>query len=299
MIIKLFKNRIFLFVLFILIAGIFICIYIRNDISKENKKVLDSLSSVNARYGYSFNQRLNKKLLFIYYVDKNNFKKVIEILPMLKVPYSIGMSKAELNQIDILKLSQSNLTVLNLVECTSVPDWSILEKLSTCKNLKEFGMGGHNTDMSIPIKSFNKFLRIKSFAIVACKISVEYFDGIKELQLENLYLTASTIPNECMSMIADCQSIKFISLRHCKFCDCTGVRMLSKMKNITELDLMLCHLPEKVLDSFIDHPSLKKIYVHEAYLSQDDIKLIEDKTNKSKLPQIIGIPTAFSELTNK
>jgi hypothetical protein len=175
------------------------------------------------------------------------------------------------------------------VECTSDPDWNILKSLVACGNLKELCISGRKTDMPMPIKSFNTVLQISSLRIVACNIKTEYFAGITDLQLENLDLTASNVPNECMSIVADCHSIKFLSLRMCRFYDGKGIRMISKMKNITELDLSLCHIPDKIFDSFIEHPSLKKIFVGRAHLNKDDIKLIEDQ--KNHLPPIIGIST--------
>lgn len=257
-----------------------------ND-DNTNKEVLNKLSLAKAKFGYYLNKTFSKKLLSIYYIDHANIQEVISILPLLKEPYSLSISHANLNQSDMIALSQnSHMQVLDMVDCTYSPDGSILKNLSANKNLIELGFCCRNTDMQLPIEFIDTIPQISSLRIIASNISEKNFKCIKDLHLINLDLTASSIPDECMSIIAGCNSIKSLSLRKCKFYDHNSIRMISKMERITTLDLSECNISKKILDSFINHPTLKEVIITDSRLCEDDINLIKDK--RSGLPQIIG-----------
>ena len=159
--INLVRNKIFSFILLILVVLVlfvlmFICLH-----NEKDAKVYDELFSVGARCRHYLNSNFNKKLLAVYCVDSANFQKVIEILPKLTEPYSISISGIKLTQSDIKKLSQNhNMVILTIVDFTCVLDGHILKSLATCTGLCEFGIGGRRTDMPVPIKSFNTALRI-------------------------------------------------------------------------------------------------------------------------------------------
>jgi hypothetical protein len=282
-----YKVIIFLFLL--LICAVVLFIHLCNE---NNKTVLEELSSTGTRYSYCVDETLNIKLLFIYYVNSSNFNKVCELLPKLKEPYSFAVGFVKLNQDDMVNLSRdSNLIMLTLTDCEYVPNGSVLKNLSTCQNLQTLGLVCRNSNDRSLFKYIDTVSQIYSLRICEYEISTEELENIIKLRIVNLELMGLHLSNDCMAIISNCHTVKSLSFIRCNFSDNSGIRMISKMKNITTLNLSDCHVSGKILEFFIDHPTMKQIVINGAYLDKDDIEIIENKTHK--LPQIIGVPFAY------
>jgi hypothetical protein len=256
----------------------------------NRKEILDRLELAGGSYGYS-NQN-NKRLLHVYCNGSSNFQEVCQLLLSLNELFTLSVSNVQLKQNDMVNLSRNhNMKALSMIDCKYLPNGSILKNLSACKKLTHLGIATRNPkshDSDAPIKWAHTVPQIFELEIIGCNISPEDLTSIKKLQhLATLNLTATHFTNEyeCLAIIADCSSLESLSFKHCSFSTNYGLRMISKLNNIRLLDLFYCRVPEKIFDSFIDHPSLKKIIIFRTKLCEDDINLI--KTRATRLPEII------------
>jgi hypothetical protein len=256
----------------------------------NRKEILDRLELAGGSYGYS--DQNNKRLLHVYCNGSSNFQEVCQVLPSLNELFTLSISNVQLKQNDMVNLSLNhNMKALSMIDCKCLPDGSILKNLSTCKKLTHLGIATRDPkshDSDAQIKWIHTAPQIFELEIIGCDISPEDLMSIKKLQhLVTLNLTAIRFINEyeCLAIIADCSSIESLSLKYCNFSTSYGLKMISKLNNIKLLDLSYCHIPEKIFDSFIDHPSLKKIIIFRTKLCEDDINLI--KTSIIRLPHII------------
>jgi hypothetical protein len=200
----------------------------------EKNEILNKLASTNARFGYSYSATADKKLLDIIYVDQNNFKQVLAILPLIKISYSISFSKCSLNSDNMVVLSKCDgMEIINLVDCTYSPNGSIIECLSTNSNLKEIALAARiATKYQLPLESIRRFPPIMSLGIIASVVSKKDIECISQMNLRKLDLTASNVDCESLSVISKSDTIKTLSLSQCKFYDMQCVRDIAQMKNL-------------------------------------------------------------------
>ncbi|MDR3109418.1 MAG: hypothetical protein LBU65_06995 [Planctomycetaceae bacterium] len=132
-------------------------------------------------------------------------------------------------------------------------------------------------------------LRVISLGIVASVVSREDIECISQMHLTNLDLVGSNIDCGALSVIYKSASFRTLWSSRCKFSAPQCIKEISRMKNIETLDLTMCDISSaNILYRFINHPSLKTIYIDGTRLTADDMLLFEKKP--SGLPQLIGQP---------
>jgi hypothetical protein len=250
-----------------------------------NATMRDRIISANARCGYAIGSQ--KKLLSIYYVNASNSDKVIQLLPSIKEPFSIGISNTTLTQNNIDVLTRAKyIEGITIVDCKLNPDGSILKKLSSCTNLKTIFLGCRGTSCDLPLKEICFLTQITELGLVAFKVPLEAFECVVNLRLKHLRIFFTSISDNHISVILKCDSLSCLQFDRCSFSDAAAIRKIAKIRNLEYFDISRCVIHEKILDAFIDHPSLKEIVIQDANLCEDDISLI--KTDSRRLPKIVG-----------
>jgi hypothetical protein len=213
-----------------------------------NANMQNRIMAVNARCGYASCGFPAQKLLNIYYVDGSNFRNVLQLLPSIREPFNIGISKTVLEQNDIDFLIRAhNLAGISFVDCKFSPDRSIVEKLSNCRKLKMLGIACRNHDENIPFKEISCLQQISALEIITRKIPEADLEFIPNLQLLALDIMLSTLSDNHISTILKCSSLQRLTLHRCSFIDSEyqQIHKIRRFRTIHNSRYEVCHVSSK------------------------------------------------------
>jgi hypothetical protein len=252
-----------------------------------------------AKVGYYNDIILQKEILMIFDITSQNWQEVRPLLANVKEPFALHLSGIVLQNDDIKQLHNEHLVILAFIDCSCIPNDSILLSLSNCKNLKEVTLGYRDAEKKTIDMKFLKCLhQISSLRIMRMKdASLIDFESARTLPLTNLEVLASSLSSDNVNDIIAIDGLISLSFNRSSFSNSADIRNVSKMKTLKVLDLYGCEFDVNILDAFIKNNSIGKIRVANTILTDEDIRLIS--SHRSLLPEIIGTPVSAQKFGNE